>query len=155
MGIGSLFGLNLSLLAEVVRMLFDGLGKKGKPARRSPDQASLAGSPFGALAAPCRLAPAAVLGSWVSTALHGSISVTSRSVLGHLLSGAPKVDLSLAPLKLTERILPLPLNHQNLSRCQCALGLSKVHENVCGSLALTSHSAICSSPQRTCNLPLP
>ncbi len=33
MGIGSLFGLNLSLLAEVIRMLFDGLGKKGKPAK--------------------------------------------------------------------------------------------------------------------------
>jgi hypothetical protein len=62
MGIGSLSCLSrLSVLVEVVRMLL--MGKKGKPARRSPDQASLAGLPFGALAAPCRQAPAAVLGS--------------------------------------------------------------------------------------------
>ena len=71
MGIGSLFVLSfgLSVLVEVVRMLL--MGKKGKPARRSPDQASLAGLPFVALAAPCRQATAAVLGSLVVTSWTG------------------------------------------------------------------------------------
>jgi hypothetical protein len=96
MGIGSLFvlSLGLSVLVEVVRML--NVGKKGKPARRSPDQASLAGLPFGALAAPCRQATAAVLWSlWVSTALHGSISVSSRSVwVSRRAEGAPKARQS-------------------------------------------------------------
>jgi hypothetical protein len=50
MGIGSLFvlSLGLSVLVEVVRML--NVGKKGKPAGRSLEQAPLAGSPFGASA---------------------------------------------------------------------------------------------------------
>jgi hypothetical protein len=62
MGIGSLFGLSgLSVLVEVVRML--NVGKKGKPAKGAAQAASPAGLPFGALAAPCRQAPAAVLGS--------------------------------------------------------------------------------------------
>jgi hypothetical protein len=60
MVIGSPFCLSLSVLVEVVRML--NVGKKGKPAGRSLEQAPLAGFPFGALAAPRRQAPAAVLG---------------------------------------------------------------------------------------------
>jgi hypothetical protein len=50
MGICSLFGLSrgLSVSSEVVRMLL--MGKKGKPAGRSLEQAPLAGSPFGASA---------------------------------------------------------------------------------------------------------
>jgi hypothetical protein len=71
MGIGSLFvlSLGLSVLVEVVRMLL--MGKKGKPAGRSLEQAPLAGLPFVALAAPCRQATAAVLGSWVVTSWTG------------------------------------------------------------------------------------
>jgi hypothetical protein len=62
MVIGSLFGLSrLSLLVEVVRM-FE-WGKEGKADRAAVRQSPVGRVPFGALAAPRRQAPAAVLGS--------------------------------------------------------------------------------------------
>jgi hypothetical protein len=88
MGIGSLFvlSLGLSVLVEVVRML--NVGKKGKPTGRPSGRALSAGSPFGALAAPCRQATAAVLWSlWVSTAYMAQ-SACQVGRFGSL--GAPK-----------------------------------------------------------------
>jgi hypothetical protein len=65
MGIGSLFvlSLGLSVLVEVVRML------NGWERRESQRNAGRV--PFGALAPQWRLAPAAVLGSWVVTSWTG------------------------------------------------------------------------------------
>jgi hypothetical protein len=64
MGIGSLSCLSrLSLLVEVVRML------NGWERRESQRNAGRV--PFGALAPQWRLAPAAVLGSWVVTSWTG------------------------------------------------------------------------------------
>ncbi len=67
MGIGSLFGLS-RLLAEAVRIeLFDGLGKKGKPAKGAVRLLRWLGCPSALLPYITGKAPAALLGSWVST----------------------------------------------------------------------------------------
>jgi hypothetical protein len=98
MGAGSLFSLSrtLSLLAEVVRMLFDGLGKKGKPTGRPSGRAPSAGSPLPRrrLNADCR--GAAVLGSLGFRQRNRAQSACHVGRFGSLGApkGAPKVDLT-------------------------------------------------------------
>jgi hypothetical protein len=71
MGICLLFVLSLSLLAEVVRILWKGIGKKGKPTKVVAQTASSAGFPSALLPYITGKAPAAVLGSWVVTSWTG------------------------------------------------------------------------------------